>query len=38
MIGLPPSTRVFLCLPATDMRKSFDGLAALALDVVRQQL
>lgn len=37
MIGLPPSTRVFLCLPPTDMRKSFDGLAALAVDVVRQE-
>jgi len=37
MIGLPPSTRVFLCLPATDMSKSFDGLAALAVDVVRQE-
>lgn len=37
MIGLPPSTRVFLCLAPTDMRKSFDGLAALAVDVVRQE-
>jgi transposase len=35
MIGLPPSTRVFLCLAPTDMRKSFDGLAALAVEVVR---
>jgi transposase len=37
MIGLPPSTRVFLCLAPTDMRKSFDGLAALAVEVVRQE-
>lgn len=37
MIGLPPSTRVFLCLAPTDMRKSFDGLVALAVDVVRQE-
>lgn len=29
MIGLPPGTRVWLAAGATDMRKSFDGLAAL---------
>jgi transposase len=30
VIHLPASVRVYLCLIACDMRKSFDGLAALA--------
>lgn len=34
MIHLPASVRVYLCLTACDMRKSFDGLQAL----VREQL
>jgi transposase len=29
MIHLPASVRVYLCLTPCDMRKSFDGLAAL---------
>ena len=29
MIHLPASVRVYLCLTACDMRKSFDGLHAL---------
>jgi hypothetical protein len=29
MIHLPASVRVYLCLKACDMRKSFDGLHAL---------
>jgi hypothetical protein len=29
MIDLPASVRVYLCLTACDMRKSFDGLHAL---------
>jgi transposase len=29
MIHLPASVRVYLCLTACDMRRSFDGLAAL---------
>ena len=29
MIQLPPSVRVYLCLTACDMRKSFDGLHTL---------
>ena len=36
MIGLPPSTRVFLCLPATDMRKSFNSLYAIVEHQLRQ--
>ncbi len=34
MLSLSPSVRIFLCLPAVDGRKSFDGLSAL----VRQAL
>ena len=34
MINLPASVRVYLCLTACDMRKSFDGLHTL----VREQL
>lgn len=29
MIGLPPGTRVWLAAGVTDMRRGFDGLAAL---------
>jgi len=29
MLSLPPAVRVFACLRPTDMRRSFDGLAAL---------
>jgi transposase len=32
MIHLPASVRVYLCLTACDMRKSFDGLHTLARD------
>jgi transposase len=32
MIHLPASVRVYLCLAACDMRKSFDGLHALVRD------
>jgi len=34
MLSLPPSVRVFVARGATDMRKSFDTLAALVIDVV----
>lgn len=33
MLSFPPNVRVYLCRVATDMRKSFDGLHALALQV-----
>jgi transposase len=32
MMHLPASVRVYLCLAACDMRKSFDGLHALVRD------
>jgi len=34
MLRLPGTVRVFLCLLPVDMRRSFDGLAALAEQVV----
>jgi transposase len=36
MFLLPPSVRIFLCRQPTDMRRSFDGLATLAREIVRQ--
>ena len=36
MLTLPSSVRVFLCLTPVDMRRSFDGLAALAEQNVRE--
>ena len=35
MSFLPSRTRVFLCLAHTDMRKSFDKLAALVTEVMK---
>jgi transposase len=35
MIGLPPSTRVWLVAGVTDMRKGFDGLAAVVQAAAR---
>jgi transposase len=32
MLSLPPAVRIWLCTQATDLRKSFDGLAALVKD------
>jgi transposase len=34
MLSLPPSVRVFMARGPTDMRKSFDTLAALVCDVI----
>jgi len=36
MFVLPPSTRVFLCMHPADMRRGFDGLAAMTRDLVAQ--
>jgi transposase len=36
MLTFPPSVRVFACTQAVDMRKGFDGLMALAQDVMKQ--
>lgn len=36
MLRLPSSIRVFVCLHPVDMRRSFDGLAAEAEHVMRQ--
>ena len=36
MLSLPAKVRVFLCTRATDMRKSFDGLHGLVVEVLRQ--
>jgi len=36
MIGLPAGTRVWLATGHTDMRKGFDGLAAVAQEVFLQ--
>lgn len=35
-MSLPPAVRVFICTQPTDMRKSFDSLAALTREVLRQ--
>ncbi len=36
MLNVPAKVRVFLCTRAVDMRKSFDGLHGLVLEVLRQ--
>lgn len=36
MLSLPASVRIFVCLQPADMRHSFDGLAAMAASVLRQ--
>ena len=34
MLSLPPTVRIFVARGATDMRKSFDTLAALVVEVI----
>ena len=36
MLSLPPSVRIFVCLRPTDMRRSFDGLARMASEIMEQ--
>lgn len=36
MLTLPPMVKVFVCTQATDMRKGYDGLSAMAAEVVKQ--
>jgi transposase len=36
VLSLAPTTRVFVARGATDLRRSFDRLAALAADVLGQ--
>lgn len=36
MLSLPAPVRIFVCLEPADMRRSFDGLAAMAEQVVEQ--
>ena len=37
MIGLPSGTRIWLAAGRTDMRRGFDGLAALAQSALEQE-
>jgi len=34
VLSLPPSTRIFICTQPADMRRSFDGLAAMTQDII----
>ncbi len=34
MLTLPPSVRIYACVQAVDMRKSFDGLSAATREIV----
>jgi transposase len=34
VLSLPPSTRILLCADVTDMRRGFDGLAAMTREVI----
>ena len=36
MLTLPPSVRIFLAVQPADMRRGFDGLAALTQEVIGQ--
>jgi transposase len=35
MLSLPASVRIFLCLEITDMRRGFDGLAAMVTEFLK---
>jgi transposase len=36
MLRLPGSTRIFVCAKAADMRRSFDGLALMTRELIRE--
>ena len=36
MLNVPSKVRIFLCRRAIDMRKGFDGLHGVVLEVLRQ--
>ncbi|MGH7442647.1 MAG: IS66 family insertion sequence element accessory protein TnpB [bacterium] len=36
MLTIPPMMRVFVCVEPTDMRKGFDGLSGMAMEVLKQ--
>ena len=36
MLSLSPNTQIYLATEAVDMRRSFDGLSALVMDVLAQ--
>lgn len=38
MLNFPPSVRIRLATGATDMRKQFDGLAAIASNVMKENV
>ena len=38
MIGLPPSTRIYLCTQPVDFRKGFDGLAGIVTATLGQSV
>lgn len=35
MLSLPASVRIFLCIEVTDMRRGFDGLAAMVTEFLK---
>ena len=35
MLTLPASTKIFLCTEVADMRRGFDGLAAMTREIIR---
>jgi transposase len=36
MLSLPPTVKIYLCRKPADMRKSFDGLAAMTTEVIEE--